>query len=397
MSAAHPLDDGPAVLLRRDLGETAAQLGPDARSYTRLVQPFLRDPQGLFEDLLAPLRLPRHPIAMARFGLAAVRSAAGLARGRFQTQRAQALFAGCAAHAIQPLTHPLTAALGLIFCLAGHVEPWPVAQGGSQAIADAMLALFRARGGQTSAGTWVRTLADLPPARVTLFDTSTTTLAQIAGPVLPAGYLRRLARYRYGPGVFKVDYALDGPIPWKDPGVLAAPTVHVGGTLDEIAAAEAAMFRGEHPERPFVMLCQQSQLDPSRAPEGKHTGYAYCHVPAGSTLDQTDAIERQIERYAPGFRERILARHTMNAAQFEAYNPAYVGGAVTGGVADWTPVFTRPLARLNPYTTPHPRIFLCSASTPPGGGVHGMCGYYAAQAAARALADAPVAALTDRG
>jgi phytoene dehydrogenase-like protein len=231
----------------------------------------------------------------------------------------------------------------------------------------------------------VRSLADLPASRIVLFDTSPAQLADIAGPALPAGYVRRLRRYRYGPGVFKLDWALDGPIPWRDPRVLEASTVHLGGTLDEIAAAEASVWRGEHPERPFVLVVQQSQFDPTRAPAGKHTGYAYCHVPAGSTLDRTAALERQVERFAPGFRDRILARHAMRTTDLQEENPNYVGGAIAGGVADLMQFFARPVARLDPYSTPNPRVFLCSASTPPGGGVHGMCGYFAAQSALRRL------------
>jgi phytoene dehydrogenase-like protein len=322
---------------------------------------------------------------MLRFGLSAIRSAAGLARGRFRGARARALFAGCAAHGIMPLEHRLTAAFGLIFCLTGHVETWPVAAGGSSSITRALVGVLTAHGGRIETGRWVRTLADLPPARAYLFDTSPAELARIAEPALPARYVRRLRRYRYGPGVFKIDWALDGPIPWRDPAVRTAATVHLGGTLEELAASEAAMWRGEHAERPFVLLCQQSEADPTRAPDGKHTAYAYCHVPAGSTVDRTSAIEAQVERFAPGFRDRILARHTMTAAAFEAYNPAWPGGAITGGVVDLAQLFTRPVARWNPYTTPNPRLFLCSASTPPGGGVHGMSGYYAARAALRRI------------
>jgi phytoene dehydrogenase-like protein len=283
----------------------------------------------------------------------------------------------------------LTAAVGLVFCVTGHVEPWVVAEGGSAAIARALEGLFVSLGGRIETGRWVRSLGELPPSRVVLFDTSPAQLVSIAGAALPARYTRRLGRYRYGPGAFKVDWALDGPVPWKDPAVLQASTVHIGGTLDEVAASERAVWRGEHAERPFVLFCQQSQIDPTRAPEGKQTGYAYCHVPGGSTVDRTEAIEKQVERFAPGFGDRILARHIMTAADFERHNPAYVGGAITGGVTDLTQLFTRPVARLDPYSTPHPRLFLCSASTPPGGGVHGMCGYYAARAALRRMARLP--------
>jgi phytoene dehydrogenase-like protein len=390
-SVAHPLDDQPAVLLRRSVEETARALGPDARAYERMLAPLLGDPHGLLEDLLAPLGMPKHPIRMLRFGLSAIRSAAGLARGRFAGVRARALFAGCAAHSVRPLERGLTAAMGLVFCLTGHVEEWPVAAGGSAAITDALASLLASLGGRIETGRFVRSPADLPRARVCLFDTSPAQLAAIAGSLLPAGYVRRLGRYRYGPGVFKVDWALDAPIPWRDPAVLEASTVHVGGTLDEIAVAERAVWQGEHPDRPFVLVVQQSQFDPGRAPGGKHTGYAYCHVPSGSTVDLTDTLERQVERFAPGFRDRILARHAMNAADFERYNPAFVGGAITGGVGDLGQLFTRPVARWNPYTTPNGRLFLCSSSTPPGGGVHGMCGYYAARAALRRMGRLPVA------
>lgn len=390
-SVAHPLDDGPAVLLAQSLDATVAQFAGDARAYRRLIEPLLRDPHGLLADALAPLKLPRHPIQMLRLGWRGARSATTLAR-RFSTPEARALFAGCAAHAILPLNRAFTAALGVMFLLTAHVEAWPAAAGGSRAITDALASLLRASGGRIETGVHVRSLADLPPARVYLFDTSPDQLATIAEPVLPARYVRRLRRYRYGPGVFKLDWALGGPIPWRDPRCLTASTVHVGGTLEEIAAGEAAMYRGDHPERPFVLVCQQSQVDPSRAPAGQHTGYAYCHVPAGSTVDCTAVIEAQIERFAPGFRDRILARHVITPAMLRADNPNYVGGAITGGVADAFQLFTRPVARLNPYTTPNRRILICSASTPPGGGVHGMCGYHAARTAARRL-DAPIAPL----
>jgi phytoene dehydrogenase-like protein len=385
VSAAHPLDDGPAVLLRQSLADTAADLDAvDASRYRRLLQPFLTDPHGLLADSLAPLGIPRHPLQMLRFGLRAMRSAVALGR-RFRGPRARALLAGCAAHSILPLERSFTAAVGLVFLLAGHVEAWPVPAGGSRAITAALAGLLRALGGKIQTGAMVRSLADLPPARLYLFDTSPSQLASIAEPILPAGYVRRLRRYVYGPGTFKLDLALDGPIPWRDPRILEASTVHIGGTLEEVAAAEAAVWRGEHPERPFVMLCQQSQFDPTRAPPGKHTGYAYCHVPPGSTADLTEAIERQIERFAPGFRQRILARHTTTTADFERNNPNYVGGAITGGAAHFQQLFTRPVARFNPYTTPNPRLLICSASTPPGGGVHGMCGYHAAGTALKRL------------
>ncbi len=379
-SVAHPLDDQPAVTLRRSLDETAAALGVDEHAYRKLLQPLLIDPQGLLEDALAPLHVPRHPLAMLRFGLKGLHSAQGLAR-RFRGVRARALLAGCASHSILPLDRMLTGAMGLMFLVTGHVEDWPVAARGSQSIADALASLLRSLGGGIETGVFVRSPADLPPARLYLFDTSPAQLATIAGPALPGNYVRRLEKFRYGPGVFKLDWALDGSIPSRDPRCLEASTVHLGGTFEEIAAAEAAVWRGEHPERPFVLLCQQSEFDDSRAPAGRQTGWAYCHVPAHSTVDMTEAIEQQVERFAPGFRQLILARLATSPAQLQHYNPNCLGGAITGGVADWSQLFSRPVARLNPYTTPNPRVLICSASTPPGGGVHGMCGYHAARTA----------------
>lgn len=379
-SVAHPLDDQPAVILRRSLDETAAALGVDEHAYRKLLQPLLTNPEGLLEDALAPLRVPRHPLAMLRFGLKGLRSAESLAQ-RFQGPQARALLAGCAGHSILPLDRMLTGAMGLMFLVTGHVIDWPVAAGGSQSIADALANLLRSLGGRIETGVFVRSPADLPPARLYLFDTSPAQLATIAGSALPHNYVRRLQKFRYGPGVFKLDWALDGSIPWRDPRCLEASTVHLGGTLEEIAAAEAAVWRGEHPQRPFVLLCQQSEFDDSRAPAGKQTGWAYCHVPAYSTVDMTEAIEQQVERFAPGFRQLIAARHTTSTTQLEQSNPNCVGGAITGGVADLSQLFTRPVARLNPYTTPNPRVLICSASTPPGGGVHGMCGFHAARTA----------------
>jgi phytoene dehydrogenase-like protein len=384
VSVAHPLDDQPAVLLTRSLDDTSRGLGKeDEAAYRALLAPLLENPYGLLDDVLAPLRFPSHPITMLRFGLDAIRSATGLARSRFRGERARALFGGCAAHSILALDERLTAAMGLLFLFTGHVEDWPVARGGSSQITAALAGVLASFGGTIETGRRVRTLEDLPNARVFLFDTSPKDLVAIAEPVLPKPYVERLRRFRYGPGVFKIDWALDGPIPWKDPEIGKASTVHLGGTLDELAASEQAMWRGAKNDRPFVLLCQQSAIDETRAPPGKHTGYAYCHAPAGSDLDLTDTVERQVERFAPGFRDIVLARHTMTAAAFERYNPSLVGGAITGGVTDLAQLFTRPVFRLSPYTTPNPRVFLCSASTPPGGGVHGMCGYHAARAVLR--------------
>lgn len=384
-SVAHPMPDGSAVMLWKSLQKTMDELEQDGPAYSKLISPFLKNPHGLLGDILGPLSIPKHPIQMIRFGLKAIRSATGLANSSFRHPRAKALFAGCAGHAILPLEHMLTAALGLVFSLTGHVEEWPVAKGGSASIAKALADYFTSLGGTIRTNTHVRSLDDLPPAKVILFDTSPKQLQQIAANHLPTRYKNRLQKYHYGPGVFKLDWALREPIPWSDKRCLQASTVHVGGTMEEISLSERQMWNGKHQERPFLLVCQQSLFDQSRAPAGQHTGYAYCHTPANSTVDMTAAIENQIERFAPGFTDTILARHKMNCQDFSAHNPNYIGGAITGGVANIWQAFSRPVARLNPYTTPNPKLFICSASSPPGGGVHGMCGFYAAQAAIKRL------------
>ena len=385
VSAAHPLDDGRAVLLSRSVQETAAQLGVDERAYRRLFEPLLREPELLLADLLGPLSIPRRPIAFTRFGLRALRSTWGLAHGLFETPEARALFAGCGAHAILPFDKWFTAAVGLLFCLTGHMTDWPMAQGGSVSIARALESYFRSLGGEVRTGMHVRALSQLPSSRVVLFDLAPRQVIEIAGDALPARYRARLARYNYGPAVFKLDYVLSGKIPWRAPQCAEASTVHVGGTLPEIARSERAAWDGQVAEAPFVMVCQQSHFDATRAPAGKHTGYAYCHVPHASDVDMTSAVERQIERFAPGFRDLIVERRAWFPADIERENAACVGGVIAGGSADLTQLFTRPVARLDPYRTPNPRLFLCGASTPPGGGVHGMCGYHAAHSALKRL------------
>ncbi len=380
---AHPFDDGTAVLVEGTIDQTAANLGPDATSYRRLMEPFVAGWQGLLDDLLGPLRPPHHPFLMARFGLAGLLPAVALARLAFRGERARAVFAGMASHAMMPLTGPATASFGLVLGLVAHAVGWPMARGGSQSIANALGAYLQSLGGEIVTGHPVRSWADVPHAHVHLFDTSPRDLVRIVGEQLPEGYRRALSRFRYGPGVFKADYALDGPIPWRAKECLRAGTVHIGGTMEEIAAAEAAPWRGEHPERPFVVVAQQSLFDRTRAPEGEHTAWAYCHVPHGSSEDMTERLEAQLERFAPGFRDRILARRTLTAAGMEAYNPNYVGGDINAGVQDLRQLFTRPVARLDPYATPAEGVYLCSSSTPPGGGVHGLCGYYAARSVLR--------------
>ncbi|HEY4346852.1 MAG TPA: NAD(P)/FAD-dependent oxidoreductase [Gaiellaceae bacterium] len=378
---AHPFDDGTAVLLQRSIDETGATLGADASAYSKLMAPLLARQEALVEDLLGTLRLPRHPVAMARFATNAVLPATLLARRSFRGERARGLFAGLAAHSMLPLTRTPSGAFGLVLGLLGHSVGWPLARGGSQRVADGLASYLRSLGGQVETDHEVSSLGELGASRPVLLDVSPRQFLRLAGSDLPARYARSLGRYRYGPGVFKVDWALAGPIPWLAPDCAQAATVHLGATLDEIVASERAAWRGEVVERPFVILAQQSLFDPSRAPAGKHTAWAYCHVPNGSPVDMTARIEAQVERFAAGFGELILARSAMGPAQLEAHNPNYIGGDINGGAADLRQLFARPVARVSPYATPLPGVFLCSASTPPGGGVHGMCGFHAAAAA----------------
>ena len=380
---AHPLDGGSAVLLERSVDGTADGLGRDSRAYRRLMAPLVARWDDLAEEILGPLRLPRHPLVLARFGLSAVRSGYGLTRSRFKGDRARAMFAGIAAHSMQPIDRMPTAAFALVLGVAGHAVGWPLARGGSRRVTQALASYLRSLGGEISTSAGVESVDDLPGARAVLCDVTPRQVLSIAGHRLPHRYARKLEGYRYGEGVFKVDWALDGPIPWKAPECARAGTVHLGGTMGEIAAAERAVGRGEHPDRPFVLVAQQSLFDPSRAPAGKHTAWAYCHVPNGSTVDMTGRIESQVERFAPGFRERVLARNVMSTRQIEEYNPNYVGGDINGGVQDLRQLYTRPTLSLTPYSTPAKGLYICSSSTPPGGGVHGMCGYHAARAALR--------------
>jgi len=375
---AHPLDDGSAVMLERSVDATARNLAMDGRAWRRLMEPLASGWADLRRDVLAVPRLPHHPLLMARFGLHAIRSARGLAYALFQGERARALFAGLAAHSIMPLENPASGAIGLALGAAAHAVGWPIPRGGSQRIADALAGYFCSMGGEIAAATRISSLPDAP---LVLCDISPRQLVAIAGDRLPERYRGALSRYRYGPGVFKMDFALDGPIPWRARECRRAATVHLGGTFDEIAAWEAN-FAG----RPFVLLAQPSLFDSARAPAGKHTVWAYCHVPNASSADMSSAIEAQIERFAPGFHERILARGIMAPANLESHNANLIGGDITGGANDLRQMFLRPTPRL--YSTPLRGVFLCSSSTPPGGAVHGMCGYYAARTALKAVARA---------
>ena len=375
---AHPHDDGSALILRRSLDETARTLGADADTYRRLLEPLVANWRELVDDVLRPIvHAPRHPRTLARFARTALRAADDV---RFRTDNLRALFAGAAAHSVLPLHQCGTAGFGLLLLTLAHAVGWPVPRGGSQSIADSLAEHLRAAGGEIETGREVSSLHKLPQSRVVLCDVTPRQLLTLAGDRLPPRYRRRLERWRYGPGVFKADYALDGPIPWRAPEVAEAATVHLGGTATEIAESEDAAWRGVHTKRPFVLLAQQSLFDETRAPPGKHTAWAYCHVPHGSTKDMAGAMEAQIERFAPGFRDRIVARQTRGPAELERDNPNLVGGDISGGAHT-----LGQLVRRIPHSTPLPWLYLCSAATPPGAGVHGMCGHLAAKAALEAL------------
>ena len=381
---AHPFDDGTAALLERSTAATGDTLDRhDAVAWRRLMDPFVDRWEPLFDGALAPLHVPRHPVLMARFGLRALRSARGLAASWFGGERARALFAGVAAHTLEPLTAPPTAAFGLMLAIAGHAVGWPIARGGSQHIADALTSLLRQHGGEVLTGAPVRSLRDLPAAAVIVLDLTPRQVVAVAGYRLPRTYRRTLARWRYGPGVFKMDWALSSAIPWRAKDCARAGTVHLGGSLAEIEASSAAPWQGRVERRPFVLLAQPTLFDDRRAPPGRHVAWAYCHVPHGSSVDLTDAVEAQVERFAPGFRDTILARHAMTPIDLQSHNPNLVGGDINGGSQGLGQLFFRPAARLVPYATPVEGLYLCSASPPPGGAVHGMSGYHAARAVLR--------------
>ncbi len=380
LAAAHPFDNGTAAILKKSPEDTARLLGADENAYLHLMQPVLKDWPLIAPDILGPLHYPEHPLAMARFGLKALPSAAHVVK-RFKTPEATGLFAGMAAHAIQPLTNLTTAAIALVLLTTAHVKGWPIPKGGSNRIADALASYFVSLGGEIETDFYVKSLAQLPSSHAVLLDVTPRQLLQIAGHKFSSIYKWQLARYRYGMGVFKIDWALDKPIPFTAAECRRAGTVHLGNTYEEIAEGEQQIWHGQHPEKPFVLLAQPSLFDASRAPQGKYTAWAYCHVPKGSKVDMTGAIENQVERFAPGFKETILAKHTMNTAQMEEYNPNYIGGDINGGVIDIGQLFTRPVLRWSPYKTSAKGIYICSSSTPPGGGVHGMCGYHAAKRA----------------
>ncbi|CAA9475452.1 MAG: Phytoene dehydrogenase and related proteins [uncultured Solirubrobacteraceae bacterium] len=383
---AHPLDGLPAATLSRSVSQTARDLGEDRVRYSRLMRPVVSSWPKLVPEVMGPaLHIPRAPLALANFGLRGAWPTTTFARTVFAGERARALFAGVASHAVLPLSRPLTSAFGVLFSAAGHAAGWPVARGGSQAITDALVADIEAHGGSVITNRPIRALSELEGHDLVMLDIAPRQLVALAGDALPAGYTRRLRRYRHGMAAYKVDYLLDGPIPWRDPECARAGTIHIGGTLDEIAAAEADAAAGRTPDKPFVLLAQQSRFDSSRAPAGREVVWAYAHVPHGSPIAMGEHIDRQIERFAPGFRDRIVGRIEESPTDFEKRNPNYVGGDVWGGSLGGLQLVFRPTISADPYATPLPGVYMCSASTPPGGGVHGMCGYRAAESALKRL------------
>ena len=379
---AHPLDNGSAACLHRDLDLTADSLGQDANNYRRVMKPLVRDWEKLAVEFLQPmLHLPKHPIALGRFGIAAIAPAKLLAKLLFRTHYARALFAGIAAHSFLPLEALVSSAFGFVLAAAGHAAGWPIPRSGSQSISNALANYLRDLGGKIETGQGVERIDQLPESRAAFFDTTVWQFNQVAGDRLPSRYRQKLESFRHGPGIFKIDYALSAPIPWKAESCRNAGTIHLGGTLEEVASTEREVAHGKIPDRPFVLVAQQSLFDESRAPSGQHTLWAYCHVPFGCKTDMSEAIEKQIERFAPGFRDCILARHKMGAADLEKSNSNLSGGDISGGAANLWQLVARPILSPTPYRTPLQGVYLCSSSTPPGGGVHGMCGYHAARAA----------------
>jgi phytoene dehydrogenase-like protein len=375
-SAAHPLDDGSAAMMYNDAARTAESLGSDGRSYLKSIGSLGRDWPELVHDVLAPIGIPQNPLTFGMFATQGVLPATTFANLKFSTSRARALFAGCAAHSIIPLTWPASAGVALALMAVGHSYGWPIARAGSQSLADALASHFRSLGGEIETGIRIEKHEQLPRATHLFFDTAPRVMAQIMGDRLPAGFAKQMRDYKYGPGVFKIDWALSAPIPWSAKECLDSATVHVGGTLEEITAAEAAPWKGETSERPYVLVTQPSVFDSMRAPPLKHTAWGYCHVPNGSPVDMTDRIEAQIERFAPGFRDVVIARAVRGPATLEHDNPNLVGGDVGGGSNEISNLLMRPTWRM--YSTPVTGVHLCSAATPPGAGVHGMCGYHAA-------------------
>lgn len=377
---AHPFNENNAAVIYKDVYQTAELLSIDKQSYLDLLLPFMADWPKIVPNILGPFDIPQYPYSLIRNGWTMLKSADQLVK-RFRSEHTRALFGGIAAHSIQPLTNRATAAITLILTANGHLNGWPFPMGGARSLGNALAAYFKSLGGLIETNLPINNLKQLPSSKITLFDISPPNLLKIAGHLFPSYYKRILEKYRYGPGIFKVDWALNEPIPFSANECKVAATVHLGNSYKEIATAEQAVWNGKKPVNPFVILTQPSIFDNSRNTSGKHTAWGYCHVPNGSTLDMTEAIEKRVESFAPGFKDIILARHTMNTIDLEAYNSNYVGGDINGGVLDLRQLLARPILSRSPYKTPAKGIYLCSASTPPGGGVHGMCGYHAAKRA----------------
>ena len=394
--AAHPLENGDVAVLYRSILETANALGPDKQAYIDLIGPLVKDWDKLVGNILSPLRFPKHPLKLARFGFSALQSATMVAK-RFSSQKAQALWGGMAAHAIQPLGNLSTAAIGMVLPAVGHIHGWPIPVGGSQSISFALESYFVSLGGKVQTGFMITDINQLPTAKVTMLDVTPKQLQEIAGDRLSRIYKYQLNNYRYGMGVFKVDWALSDPVPFASQDLRKAGTIHLGNTFKDIELSERQSASGIISRNPFVLMAQPTVFDNTRAPKGKHIAWAYCHVPSGSTIDMTAIIENQIEKFAPGFRETILARKTMNTKELQNYNPNYIGGDINGGILDIRQLYTRPALRLSPYRTSSKGLYLCSSSTPPGGGVHGMCGYYAARQALSDIFDIDLPAVPRKG
>ncbi|MFD1165099.1 phytoene desaturase family protein [Sphingobacterium daejeonense] len=377
---AHPLDSGNTAILHKSLDRMYAELGPDAKVYKSLIQGLVENWYELSGDILGPLRIPKNPLLMAKFGLNALRRANTTAN-RFQTQEGRALWAGLVGHGLLPFSKIATSAIGLVLATLGHRSGWLIPKGGSQSIADAMLADYQNKAGECKINCWIDNLQDLPKHKILILDMTPQQILKLKGLNLTDKYRNALGDFKYGMGVFKIDWALSDPTPFLDKRCQQAATVHIGNTYEEIAHNELMTYKGKIVEKPFVLFSQPSMFDSLRAPEGKHTGWAYCHVPHGSTIDRTEAIENQIQRFAPGFKDTIIAKSSMNTLQMQAYNPNYVGGDISGGQMDIKQLFTRPTNSLTPYRTSNPNVYIASSSTPPGGGVHGMCGFHAARVA----------------
>ena len=382
VAATHPFNNGTAVSLYHSIDQTAERLLDDANNYKKIILPFVEAWSKLRNEILAPFHFPKHPFTMLQFGLKGMSSAENLAK-RFHTKQARGLWAGMAAHSMQSFSKSITSAIGLIMLITGHCKCWPLPKGGASSITKALSSYFLSLGGKIETSFFVRSLKQLPSSKAILFDVTPRQLMQIAGENFSRVYRWQLKRFRYGPGVFKIDWALDAPIPFAAKECSQAGTIHLGNSFEEIALSEQLVSEGKHPDAPFVLLAQQSLFDTSRAPSKKQTAWAYCHVPNGSEVDMTEAIEKQVDRFAPGFRDLIIARHSFNTKQLEEHNENYIGGDISGGMMNAMQLFTRPALRFSPYRTSAKGIYICSASTPPGGGVHGMCGYHAARRALR--------------